>query len=244
MNFKGFSEIAGIYDLLFEDIDYEEWALYVAKILNFAPIPVKRILEVGCGTGNLTRELVKLGYEVVGVDVSEGMLEVARKKVPGVRFVRADVRDLALGEEYDAVVSTFDSLNNLLTEEDLALAFRRIKEHLKPRGIFVGDLNTPHVMMTDWNGSLFVKEVGDGILTIWRGEYVGDGISELHLTVFLPAGEGLYRRIDETFREKGYPPSVVTRLLKRAGFIKIWAFDGTSFEKPTRRSKRVTYAAI
>ena len=244
MNFKGFSEIAEIYDLLFEDIDYGEWAVYISKILNFAPIPVRRVLEVGCGTGNLTRELVRLGYEVVGVDVSEGMLAVARRKVPGVRFVRADVRELALGEEYDAVVSTFDSLNNLLTEEDLALAFKRIREHLKPRGIFVGDLNTPYAMMTDWNDTLFVKEVGEGILTIWRGEYVGDGVSELNLTVFLPVGGGLYRRMDETFREKGYSPNVVMRLLKGAGFIRVWAFDDTSFEKPTRRSKRVTYAAI
>ena len=244
MNFKGFSEIAEIYDLLFEDIDYEEWALYVSKILNFAPIPVRRILEVGCGTGNLTRELVRLGYEVVGVDVSEGMLEVARRKVPGVRFVRADVREMALGEEYDAVVSTFDSLNNLLTEEDLALAFKRIREHLKPRGIFVADLNTPHAMVTDWNDTLFIKEVGEGILSIWRGEYVGDGISELNLTVFLPVGEGLYRRMDETFREKGYSPSVVMRLLKSVGFIRMWAFDDLTFNKPTRRSKRVTYAAI
>ncbi|NPA80308.1 MAG: class I SAM-dependent methyltransferase [Thermotogae bacterium] len=241
---RPFSEIAEIYDLLFDDIDYEGWALYISKLLNFARIPVRRILEVGCGTGNLTRELVKLGYEVVGVDVSEGMLKVAQKKLPDVRFLRADVREMDLGEQFDAVISTFDSLNNLLTEADLARAFGRIRAHLKPRGIFVGDLNTPHAMMSDWNDALFVKELKDGTLSLWRGEYLGDGVSQLTLTLFIPTGEGLYRRMDEVFKERGYSPAVVKRLLKSAGFLQVWAFDDLSFEKPTKRSKRITYAAI
>jgi len=244
MNPRAFTEIAEIYDLLFLDVDYEEWARYVSRILSFAPIPVKRVLEVGCGTGNLTRELVKLGYDVVGVDVSDGMLRVARNKVPGVRFVKADVREMDIGERFDAVVSTFDSLNNLLNEEDLSLAFRKIREHLKPKGIFVGDLNTPYAMTSDWNDTLFVKELKNGALTLWRGEYLGDGIAQLRLTIFQPVGEGLYRKMEETFRERGYSPATVMRLLKNAGFIRVWAFDDTSFDKPTKRSKRVTYAAV
>ncbi|NPB03169.1 MAG: class I SAM-dependent methyltransferase [Thermotogae bacterium] len=238
-----FSHIAPYYDLLFRDINYEEWALYISRILQFARIRVKRILEIGCGTGNLTKHLIAMGYEVVGVDLSEGMLEIARKKLPGVEFIQGDVRTLYLGQQYDAVVSTFDSLNNLLTEEELFQAFQRIREHIKEGGIFVGDLNTPTAMIEDWNGKVWVKDLEDGTLSLWRGEYDGDSVSTLNLTLFVPQGEEIYRRVDATFRERGYTLTTVSRLLKRVGFLRVWAFDGRTFEKPTKRSKRITYAA-
>ena len=243
-SFKPFSSIAEVYDMLFPEVDYREWALYVSRLLKFTRKPVRRILEVGCGTGNLTGELIRLGYEVVGVDASEGMLEIARKKLPGVRFVRADVRDMDLGEQYDAVVSTFDSLNNLLTEGDLLSAFKNIRKHLRPHGIFVGDLNTPYAMTTQWNDVIFKKDLPDGTLTLWEGEYLGDGISKLTLTVFRPVGENLYRMVKEEFKEKGYSQATVVRLLRSAGFLNVWSFDGLTFSKPTKRSLRITYAAI
>jgi len=87
VSIKPFSEIAEYYDLLFEDVDYEKWARYVVRFFSVARVKVERVLEVGCGTGNLTKHLNDMGFKVVGVDNSEDMVRVARRKLPDVEFL-------------------------------------------------------------------------------------------------------------------------------------------------------------
>lgn len=244
MSIKPFSEIAEYYDLLFENVDYEYWAQYITRLFSFSKLKIKEVLEVGCGTGNLTKELKKLGYEVVGVDISEDMIRVAKKKLPDVEFYIGDARNFSINRTFDAVVSTFDSLNNIIGTEELFKAFRNIKRHLRMGGIFVCDLNTSYAMQSIWNEALFVRILRGGIYSIWKGEYMGDGISKLRLTLFVPYENNLYRKIEEVYTEQGYTLSQVKTLLLRAGFINVWAFDELSFEKPTSKSKRITYAAI
>ncbi len=244
MSIKPFSEIAEYYDYLFEDVDYEVWAEHVSRIFSFSKLRVRDVLEVGCGTGNLTGYLRRLGYNVVGIDVSEDMIKVARRKLPDVEFYVEDATNFSLNRTFDAVVSTFDSLNNITDPDELLKAFKNIKRHLKMGGIFVCDLNTPHAMQTVWNESLFVKIVGSGIYSIWRGEYLGEGKSRLTLTLFVPYNDSLYKKVEEIYTEQGYALSQVKSLLLRAGFINVWAFDELSFNKPTNKSKRITYAAV
>jgi Predicted methyltransferase (contains TPR repeat) len=244
MSIKPFSEIAEYYDLLFEDVDYERWARYVVRFFSVARVKVERVLEVGCGTGNLTKHLKDMGFRVVGLDSSEEMVRVARRKLPEVEFFVADVRDFSLNEEFDAVVSTFDSLNNILDDEGLVRAFLNVRRHLRDGGVFVFDLNTPHAMQTIWNEAVFVKVLRNGIYSIWRGEYLGNAKSKLNLTLFVPYGENLYRKIEEIYIERGYSPSQVKVFLTKAGFTGVYSFDDLTTEKPTSKSTRVTYVAI
>ncbi|MFZ8834662.1 MAG: class I SAM-dependent DNA methyltransferase, partial [Candidatus Caldipriscus sp.] len=180
MSIKSFSEIAEYYDFLFEDVDYEKWARYVVRFFSVARVKVERVLEVGCGTGNLTKHLSDMGFKVVGLDSSEDMVRVARRKLPDVEFFVADVREFSLDEKFDAVVSTFDSLNNILEDEEMLKAFINIRRHLRDGGVFIFDLNTPYAMQTIWNEAVFVKVLRNGIYSIWKGEYLGNAISRLN----------------------------------------------------------------
>lgn len=244
MSIKPFSEVAKYYDYLFEDVDYEYWAQYISRLFTFSRLRVKDVLEVGSGTGNLTKYLKSLGYNVVGLDVSEDMIKVAKKKLPDVRFYVGDARSFSLDMDFDAIVSTFDSLNNILEAEDLFKAFKNFKRHLRPGGILICDLNTTYAMQTVWNEALFVKVLRDGIYSIWKGEYLGNGRAKLTLTLFVPYSDNLYRKIEEVYIEQGYTLNQVKGLLLKAGFINVWAFDDLSFEKPNAKSKRITYVAV
>jgi len=244
VSIKPFSEIAEYYDFLFENVDYEKWARYVVRFFSVARVKVERVLEVGCGTGNLTKHLNDMGFKVVGVDSSEDMVRVARRKLPDVEFFVADVREFSLDEKFDAVVSTFDSLNNILEDEEMLKAFINIRRHLRDGGVFIFDLNTPYAMQTIWNEAVFVKVLRNGIYSIWKGEYLGNAISRLNLILFVPYGENLYRKVEEIYVERGYSPNQVKTLLTKAGFTGVYYFDDLSTEKPTSRSTRVTYVAV
>ncbi len=244
MSIKPFSEIAEYYDLLFEDVDYEGWAKYVVRFFSVARIKVERILEIGCGTGNLTKHLVDMGFKVVGLDVSEEMVKVAKRKLPKVEFLVADVREFSLDERFDAIISTFDSLNNILEDDDMVTAFINVRRHLREGGVFIFDLNTPYAMQTIWNEAVFVKILKNGVYSVWRSEYLGDSKSKLNLTLFVPYGENLYRKVEEFYVERGYSPAQVKTFLTKAGFKGVYFFDDLSMEKPTSRSTRVTYVAL
>ncbi len=244
MSIKPFSEIAEYYDLLFEDVDYEGWAKYVVRFFSVARVKVERVLEVGCGTGNLTKHLVDMGFKVVGLDVSEEMVKVAKRKLPKVEFLVADVREFSLDERFDAIISTFDSLNNILEDDDMVKAFINVRKHMREGGVFIFDLNTPYAMQTIWNEAVFVKILKNGIYSVWRSEYLGDSKSKLNLILFVPYGENLYRKVEEFYVERGYSPAQVKAFLTKAGFKGVYFFDDLSTEKPTSRSTRVTYVAI
>jgi SAM-dependent methyltransferase len=136
-----FNFSAQYYDLLYRDKNYEAEADFLAKIFSLYGKP-KSVLEVGCGTGNYTQILSRRGYKVTGVDVSENMLNVAKKK-SDCDFVLGDICDVSLNKKFDACIAMFAVLGYLVENSKIAQALRNIQSHLKPNGLFVFDV---------WNG--------------------------------------------------------------------------------------------
>jgi perosamine synthetase len=132
---------AEAYDALYESKDYAgEVTLLERAFERHADGPVRSVLDLGCGTGRHAAELARRGYRVVGVDRSASMLELARRRLPDVRFVEGDVAEARIGETFDAVVVLFAALSYQTTPEGILRALRTARAHLRPGGVLVADV--------------------------------------------------------------------------------------------------------
>jgi SAM-dependent methyltransferase len=135
---------AAAYDALYADKDYRAECDILDEVLGRAVKTVQSILDLGCGTGRHSVELARRGYEIVGVDLSEGMLGLARQRSisDGVEatFVLGDIRNVQLGRRFDAVLSMFAVVGYQTSDADLRATFENVRGHLAPGGIFVFDV--------------------------------------------------------------------------------------------------------
>ena len=139
---------AEAYDALYRAKDYAAEASFLERCFErFASAPVRRVLDIGCGTGRHAHELANRGFEVVGVDRSPAMLEIARQRAPSLRFIEGDMRDVDLRERFDAVVMLFAALSYQTTPDAILAALRTARRHLPAGGLLVADVwfGTPSI---------------------------------------------------------------------------------------------------
>ena len=145
---SSYESFARVYDLFMDNIPYEEWCEYLAGLLEDQGIREGLVLELGCGTGNMTRLLAEKGYDMIGVDNSVDMLEIAMEKKEeeeqDILYLLQDMREFELYGTVRAAVSVCDSMNYIIEEEDLLEVFRLVNNYLDPGGIFIFDLNTEY----------------------------------------------------------------------------------------------------
>jgi len=240
---RSFTRIAPYYDQLMSQVDYGAWCNYITELFAQARRPVVEVMDLACGTGNLTRELLARGYRVKGLDSSPQMLEVAREKLPGTEFFQGDFLSWGLDEDFDAIACIFDSLNNILVDEEMVMALREASEHLRPGGILVFDLNTVYGLKHYWNDNVKVHE-GEGLFSVWQTRFIKPDISELRISLFAEEG-GAWKRIDELHVERGYTASMALKFLRKAsGFSQARAFHHMTSLPPGRKTGRITFIAI
>ena len=201
--------------------DYHKQTKPVLEGFVFPRLPAEAaILDLCCGSGDLSRILVEHGCRVTGLDGSEEMLAFARKHVPEAEFRSGDARDFRLELQFDAVLSTFDSLNHILRLEELEHVFEHVYRALVPGGLFVFDLNMEDAFRTLWSGSF--SSVEETAVGITNGSYDSEAkLGEARITVFRGDGEGLWRRSDVSVLEKCYTDEEVIGGLESAGFINL-----------------------
>jgi SAM-dependent methyltransferase len=144
-----FREYAKYYDLLYREKDYAAESAFVTALLGaHLPGPERwRILELGCGTGRHGRALAANGHQVLGVDLSADMLELAAAELaaaaPDVRgrvtFSQGDLRRFRVGQTFDAVVSLFHVMSYQTSDEAIREGLATARAHLEPGGLFVFD---------------------------------------------------------------------------------------------------------
>lgn len=143
---SSYENFARVYDLFMDNIPYEEWCAYLTGLLKEYNIEDGLILELGCGTGNATRILSSSGYDMIAIDNSPDMLEIAMEKKAedgqDILYLLQDMREFELYGTVRAVVSICDSMNYITEKEDLLEVFRLVNNYLDPKGIFIFDLNT------------------------------------------------------------------------------------------------------
>lgn len=242
-----FSRFARHYDrFMMKYVDYPGWVSYVLRIFRRFRVAPRVILDLACGTGIPTIILAKKGYRVIGVDRSPEMLAVLESKrgsLP-VRVVCSDIRRFQLDEVVDAAISLYDSINYLLTEEDLVDCFRCVRRVLAAHGIFVFDLNTLYGLAEQWGSRTITRETED-IVSLWQSQFdPKTRISTLQLTFWEKMADGSPgERFYEVHEERAYTQPEVTRALARAGFAEVHFYHHGGFLPVTPLTVRMMVVA-
>ena len=169
-----YENFARVYDTFMDNVPYEEWSRYLIGLLRREKIEDGLVLELGCGTGSMTQLLSAAGYDMIGVDNSEDMLEIAMEKKTGsglnILYLLQDMREFELYGTVRAVVSVCDSINYITEEEDLLQVFRLVNNYLDPGGIFIFDMNTVYKYQ-ELLGDITIAENREDCSFIWENTY-------------------------------------------------------------------------
>lgn len=237
--------LAGSYDALTQDVDYPRWCDYIEGHFAGLKRPVKTVLDLACGTGNLTWELARRGYEVTGVDLSSEMLSLAEEKCRDLdhrpRFFCQAMENMCLSERADACVCCLDSVNYVLRPEKLKRAFRRVFEALEPGGLFLFDADTPE-KLESMDGQIFLDETED-VFCVWRGEYSEKKrICSFWMDIFERRGAN-WLRGGELHREYAYTMPELESYLREAGFVRVRQYGELKRRAPREGEQRVFFVA-
>jgi len=182
------------------------------------------VLNLACGTGELEKLLEKTGIEFTGVDASAGMLREARRKCPGVKFVKADAAEIRLNRKFDMVLFLFDSANHMHSLAHLVRVFKNARRHLKKGGHFIFDINTP-AGLKSWEETNIRRHRKYTVIT--TGTYNDEEmVAEVIIEAFIKEGR-LFRRTAQLLTEKAFEISDIFDGLAKA---KLDKFVVTSFD--------------
>ena len=261
---EAYTSFASVYDTFMDNVPYEEWGEYIYSLLCRYGVRDGIVLDLGCGTGAMTEILAGYGYDMIGVDNSEDMLELAMEKriASGhdILYLLQDMREFELYGTVRAVVSVCDSVNYITEPEELAGVFRLVNNYLDPGGIFIFDFNTEY-KYREVMGDCTIAEDRGPCSFIWDNcYYEEERINEYDLTLFIREGtapgqnEGaeeddteengaLYRKYTETHFQRGYTLEEIRELLSSAGLIFQAAYDMDTREAAGETSERICVIA-
>ena len=261
---EAYTSFASVYDTFMDNVPYGEWGGYIYTLLCRYGVKSGIILDLGCGTGTITEILAGYGYDMIGVDNSEDMLELAMEKRMAsghdILYLLQDMREFELYGTVRAVVSVCDSVNYITEPEELAGVFRLVNNYLDPGGIFIFDFNTEY-KYREVMGDCTIAEDRGPCSFIWDNcYYEEERINEYDLTLFIREGtapgqnEGaeeddteengaLYRKYTETHFQRGYTLEEIRELLSSAGLIFQAAYDMDTREAAGEQSERVCVIA-
>lgn len=221
--YDAYDAIAGVYNRHWGYFADRIYPVLHRLVLRDLP-PGCAVLDLCCGTGQLAAVLSDKGYFVTGVDGSGGMIGIARRNAPDAEFLVQDVRDRSLTGRFAAVFSTFDSLNHVMSLDELEQVFRNVYAVLEDGGCFVFDLNMEEAYLSRWRGSFGMVE--DDLVCVARSSRdEKERTGRMDLTVFELIGED-WKRTDVPLLQRWYPERDIRERLLNAGFEGSRTFDG------------------
>lgn len=241
----GYGEFAGVYDLLTENVPYDEIAAYYDSIIKSCGVAGNLLLDMGCGTGNLTMRLAALGYDVIASDASAEMLSVAVSKLTdnNIQYICQSMTETDLYGTVDIAVSTLDSINHLDSAEDIGRCFVRTAQNISSGGLFLFDVNTVYKHRHILAENTFIYDV-DGAYCAWQNKYCPEDDSVgIELDLFYENDDGSYDRGYESFREIALPQEQYMAMLQRAGFEVLNVYEYLTFDLPTDTSEKLMFVA-
>ena len=237
-----YQDFAALYDSLMDDVDYEAWAKHYERLLS--PAPKSRIFELGCGTGNLTVRLAKMGYDIVGTDLSPEMIaraqEKARKSGQKIQFAVQDMTRFSVPRKVPCIFCGCDGVNYLTTEAQVKSCFSRVFEALKPGGTFAFDISAPHKLKS-MAGQMYGED-REEVSYLWMNEQK-DGLLEMNLTFFVRQESGLYKRFSERHLQRMHEPEELKNWLKQTGFENVAAYSEMTMEPWKETDDRIHFTA-
>lgn len=260
-----YTAFAYVYDELMDNVPYDEWARYLTGLLKEYGVSEGLVCELGCGTGQMTRRLAAAGYDMIGIDSSEDMLNIAREKeyeevdastsgeeeafadggVSSVLYLQQDMRSFELYGTVSAIVSICDSMNYITSDEDMLSVFRLVNNYLDKGGIFIFDLNTEY-KYKELLGDTTIAENREEISFIWENLYDEEKhLNEYSLTLFTQVWTeeeeetSLYEKQEEVHLQRAYSLEEIKVLLAKAGLEFLAAYDVLTHEIPGAQCERM-----
>lgn len=238
---ESYSAFAEVYDYLMGDVDYEAWTERIERKmieLNFKP---RFILDVACGTGNITIELAKKGYNVMGLDISQDMLTVAKNKAheAGFKldFLQQDMKRIEYTKRFDLILSICDGINYQIEDGDLDEVFESVHRHLAEEGYFIFDISS-YFKISEVLGNNTFAENYDKVSYIWEN-YFAENLLEFDLTIFKKEGK-LFRRYHEFHTQRAYMISEIKEALEPY-FELVEVLDGDTYMELNGDSERISF---
>ena len=251
---EAYTSFASVYDIFMDNVPYEEWGEYLRGLLKEYGAESGLVVDLGCGTGAMTEILAGYGYDMIGVDNSEDMLELAMdKKIASghdILYLLQDMREFELYGTVRAAVSVCDSVNYITEPEELTEVFRLVNNYLDPGGVFIFDFNTDY----KYREILGEQTIAEQTIAEDRGDcsfiwdncyYEEERINEYDLTLFIRdedascAGRELYRKYQETHYQRGYTLEEIKDLLRSSGLEYVTAYDAFTRDAPGEESERI-----
>lgn len=231
------------YDSLTSNVNYTQRADYIEKLFRHYNHDAGITLDLACGTGSLTIELKKRGYDIYGADGSSNMLMVAQQKACeedlSILFLRQKMQSLDLFGTIDTCICTLDSLNHIINKEELQKAFDKVSLFMNKGGLFIFDVNTVYKHKVVLADNVFVYDKSS-VFCVWQNTLLRDNITRISLDFFEKAGN-VYHRSSESFCERAYSDEELEEMILKSGFEILDIFGELSFEKPKQDSQRNVY---
>ena len=239
-----YTSFAQVYDLFMDNVPYEAWGEYLKELLNEYGIKDGLVLDLGCGTGKLTRIMESYGYDMIGIDNSYEMLDMAKEQSEeSILYLMQDMREFELFGTVRAIYSACDCINYILEEEDLREVFSLANNYLDPGGLFVFDINSPYKYTELLAENTFAETREEGSF-IWENYYDPDEeINEYDLTLYIQDEENRFLRFQEAHYQKCYELSTIKRLLEEAGMEFVAAYDAYTKNPVTDESEKILVIA-
>ena len=210
-----YDALASCYDS-FVGADYDDISALISSVLYSFGISQGKILDLACGTGEITQRFCKLGFDITGLDLSGNMLLKAREKCSA-KFIKGDMTDFSFKEKFSAVICTLDSINHLESIDKIKKAFDCVYKCLDATGLFIFDMNSVYKHREILADNSFVYENSDCFLS-WRNEY-DEELARVKIVLDLFARqENGYKRESESFFEYDYLLEDICSLLEEVGF--------------------------
>lgn len=235
---------AMVYDLFMDDMPYNEWFEYLRGIFVEYGISEGLVVELACGTGEMTKRFADVGYEMIGLDLSEEMLGIARRKCPpDVFFSHQDMREFELYDSVRAMFCVCDGMNYICNKEDLEKVFHQVSLFLEEDGIFIFDLKTDYFYREILGSGTFADN-RENASYIWENVYhEEEKLNEYLLTIYEVVEEerDLFVRTDELHRQRAYELEEIRECLEKEGLSCLEIYEALTKCAPDEKSERVYF---
>lgn len=234
-----YNSFAYYYDDLTENVEYENRAEYIYNFFKQNNVLNGTLLDLACGTGSMSVQMLKYGYNVIGADLSQDMLSIAQNKSNGkIQYVNADMTDFMLPFKVDACMCNLDSINHLSDIEQVKKTFECVYNCLNKNGIFVFDVNTIYKHLEVLADNSFIFDDEDYFLA-WDNEQLDDNVVRILIDIFVYNGKN-YDRYSEEFTEKAYDELTLKDALEPF-FDVLGVYDELTLDEPKEDSQRLYF---
>lgn len=241
---SNYQSFALYYDILTTNIPYDKRGEYFNSLINKFGKTDGILVDLGCGTGTLSEIMAKKGYQVIGIDNSYDMLNIAMNKRYNsgleIIYLCQEMSEIDLYGTMDICISALDSLNHIIDKKELQTIFNKVSLFLHPDGMFIFDVNTIYKHQNILANNTYIYDY-DEVYCGWQNSLCEDNIVEINLDLFCKNEDNTYEKLTENFSERAYSHDEIVQFINSTNLELVEFYADDSFDKPIETTQRVVY---